>query len=239
MKPVVNAVGLDGNTVSVVTKVVSTLRNAGMRTEAQAVKERAFNGTYDDMLRVCMEYVEFDFSGRSVLNRAGERSLPAGNYVVADPCYILDNRIYDQLLELTEAWSGETPVFYASYAELSLWIVPTTHGDGSYHGSDGSTYLVDSGTIACIQVPVSDPELFFQSGWENYPQFTVNRPFSAELTKNGEIVFGSFLTIPTDGDVCGECGNSMKWNQCNDCGYCASCCQCEAVSEEEEDEDED
>jgi hypothetical protein len=82
---------LDGNIFSVVGRVQATLRSAGLRDEAQEVfAEVQQSGSYDAALAVCMKYVNFEFGAVNNVRRTDDSNkLPAGKYVVADPCYVL------------------------------------------------------------------------------------------------------------------------------------------------------
>ena len=58
-KPVCKLVGTDGNVFSVIGRVRTTLRQAGMDEKAREFTDRAFKaGSYDEVLRLCMEVVE-------------------------------------------------------------------------------------------------------------------------------------------------------------------------------------
>ena len=58
-KPTCELVGTDGNVFSIIGKVSSTLKKAGMKTEATEFTAKAFAaGSYDEVLQLCMQYVE-------------------------------------------------------------------------------------------------------------------------------------------------------------------------------------
>lgn len=238
IKPVVDAKNLNGNAISVVAAAANALRDAGLRDEAKQLRATALTGDYNHVLTTCMQYVDFDFSGRTVINgvSGAEHVLPAGKYVVADPCYVLDKAIYDNLLNVDGAFDGIKPVEYAD--GKMVWILPTYHGDGSYVGSDGRHYGVDSGTIAIVEVG-DCPTLFFQRGWQQYAQFHVPTPFTCERTDDGELVYGSFLTIHTNPTLCPECQDEMKYDQCDCCGNCSYCCTCNDDSDSDDDEEDE
>jgi hypothetical protein len=73
-----------------------------------------------------------------------EITVAAGQYYLADPCYVLDNEeIYDGLIEQD--------------LEIdNLVILDTIHGDGMFLDQFGNEYGVDSGQISLIPVSVSD-----------------------------------------------------------------------------------
>lgn len=60
-KPTVKLVGTDGNVFAVIGKVRDALGRAGLRDEAAEFVERAFAaGSYDEVLRLCMEYCDVE-----------------------------------------------------------------------------------------------------------------------------------------------------------------------------------
>lgn len=192
-KPSMDARNLDGNIFSVIGRVQATLRSAGLRSEAEEVLGRVQQTkSYEDALGVCMQYVNFEFGAVSNVRRTDdEKRLPAGKYVVADPCYVLQENVYDELLD-SGNWDGDSKSTFG--AGKSIWILPTAYGDGSYNGSNGREYDVDSGTIAIIEVA---PE-YFRAGWESYTTFDVTKPFACEVDRDGVMNFGNFLTIETN-----------------------------------------
>lgn len=60
-RPVCRLVGTDGNAFAVIGLVRQTLRRAGRPERAIEFVERAFRlGSYDELLRLCFEYVEVE-----------------------------------------------------------------------------------------------------------------------------------------------------------------------------------
>jgi len=58
-KPACKLVGTDGNVFSIIGRVKQALREAGETESASEFVQRAFRaGSYDEVLRLCMEYVE-------------------------------------------------------------------------------------------------------------------------------------------------------------------------------------
>lgn len=57
--PKCKLVGTDGNVFAIIGNVAKTLERAGLREKAMEFKKRAFaSGSYDAVLRLCMEYVD-------------------------------------------------------------------------------------------------------------------------------------------------------------------------------------
>jgi hypothetical protein len=58
-KPAVKLVGKDGNVFTIIGLVRNGLRAAGLQSQAQEFVTRAFaSSSYDEVLRLAMEYVE-------------------------------------------------------------------------------------------------------------------------------------------------------------------------------------
>lgn len=222
-KPIVNAKNLDGNIFAVVGATASALERAGQRDDAKAVRQRLTTmRSYHEALALCLEYVEFDFTGKVPATKpnrpAKEHEMPAGVYVISDPCYILKREIYDQLLEEDAFDDGKKHTFGDGKA---IWILGTMHGDGEYDG-----FLVDSGTIACIEYA---PE-YFMEGFERSTKgkvYTAERPFECEADDEGLLIFGQLEQIMTGDTYCEECGDR----------HCDGECQYEDYDDEDEDED--
>lgn len=77
-----------------------------------------------------------------------ELVLPAGQYYISDPGYVLDRDIYDAV------WGEEFKYEDGAYVRIGdkagFMMTHTADGDGTYMGSDGKAYDVDSGTIGVI-----------------------------------------------------------------------------------------
>lgn len=58
-KPACKLVGTDGNVFSIIGRVKRALKKAGQEDRAREFVEKAFRaGSYDEVLRLCMDYVE-------------------------------------------------------------------------------------------------------------------------------------------------------------------------------------
>ena len=61
IKPTCKLIGTDGNVFSIIGKVSGCLKRAKMNTEAEEFTNQAFQCTsYDEVLRLCMNYVEVE-----------------------------------------------------------------------------------------------------------------------------------------------------------------------------------
>ena len=60
-KPACKLIGEDGNVFAIIGNVSRTLRRAGMADKAKEFSAKAMNsGSYDEVLRLCMEYVDVE-----------------------------------------------------------------------------------------------------------------------------------------------------------------------------------
>lgn len=80
--------------------------------------------------------------------KQNELVLPPGQYYISDPCYVLDDDIYDDVWG--EEFKYECGAYVRSGDKAGFMMAQTAHGDGTYLGSDGVNYYVDSGTIGVI-----------------------------------------------------------------------------------------
>ena len=78
--------------------------------------------------------------------------MKAGLYYIGDLCYVLDNKDWDEVCELTinghQCLGGE----FEFKDGRRFAIYNTKFGDGVYHDQFGNKYCVDSGSIGCIKV---------------------------------------------------------------------------------------
>lgn len=75
-------------------------------------------------------------------------TLPAGDYFIGDPCYVIPDDIWSEI-------HGST------YGEVMTdgirWVINSTHsGDGVYKGSNGYSYSVDAGTLGMVPASLCD-----------------------------------------------------------------------------------
>jgi len=82
-----------------------------------------------------------------------EVEVPAGSYILGDPCYAVPNHEWGQLLQSCNYF--ENPVGKITRHDKSDYHVVafgTRWGDGTYRGSDGNDYPVDAGLIGLVPV---------------------------------------------------------------------------------------
>jgi hypothetical protein len=132
--------------------------------------------------------------------------LPAGDYVISDPCYVLDDADYDRLLTDTDYFNVDSGggVFKDSVTGLSFAVFSTAYGDGCYLDNYGRRYGVDAGCIACIPLEMLDG---FTPSSDSYLE-TFYNPFEVYYN-SGKIHFGRVM-INTDPDIIWD-ENDDEW----------------------------
>jgi hypothetical protein len=91
--------------------------------------------------------------------------LPAGDYVIIDPCYVYDGARWHGLVDLiygprASGTHGHTPphegIFTDPLTGCRFAYSGTATGDGTYPDQDGHLYGVDSGGLACLPLAMLD-----------------------------------------------------------------------------------
>jgi hypothetical protein len=121
--------------------------------------------------------------------------VPAGQYVLGDPCYAVPDENWDELLESCNYF--ENPVGYIRLDDFHMnktFILgfPTRWGDGQYKGSNGMSYPVDAGLIGLVPVDIAKD---LESHYQNIVTFTKDTICSHD--GSGRLVFGG-ISIETD-----------------------------------------
>lgn len=132
-------------------------------------------------------------------------SFVAGTYYIGDPCYAFPNDG-----EKAKLWDDWCTIMFNGSNEVKGWkkvfefhgykvaTDSTVYGDGSYDGSDGRSYSVDSGTIGILPIEFvrsiceESDESLMRSG----NIVTFDKPFIVTLD-NGSFRFGH-INIETE-----------------------------------------
>jgi len=121
--------------------------------------------------------------------------VPAGKYVLGDPCYAVPDENWDELLESCNYF--ENPVGYIRLDDFPMnktfiLAFPTRWGDGQYEGSNGMSYPVDAGLIGLVPVDIAKD---LESHYQNIVTFTKDTVCSHD--GSGKLRFGG-ISIETD-----------------------------------------
>lgn len=83
--------------------------------------------------------------------------LPAGTYLVGDPCYAFDHATRQNWLDwLHDAWQGvdadRLTILDGRINGMRIAASRTAYGDGEYYDQDGYVYPVDAGLLGAVPV---------------------------------------------------------------------------------------
>ena len=120
--------------------------------------------------------------------------LPAGRYVIGDPCYHVPDEEWDHVLSESNFFEGQCWSHFETKAGTKGTVVAfsTAYGDGEYEDAAGRKYPVDAGLIGII--PLDDVAADLDLSCAHVITFTA--PFTCR-ERAGKISFG-FIDIDTD-----------------------------------------
>lgn len=121
-------------------------------------------------------------------------TLPAGRYVVGDPCYHVPDGEWNAVLEQSDFFEGQCWANFKTGAGLIGTVVAfgTAYGDGVYEDAAGREYGVDAGLIGVI--PLHDVGAALDLSCAHVIEFSA--PFTCQSV-DGVIIFG-FVEINTE-----------------------------------------
>lgn len=118
-------------------------------------------------------------------------SFTKGKYYVGDPCYVISDEHWDELLDKTNFFEdGEF-----KFKGATCFTANTAFGDGTYEDQEGREYCVDAGLIGVIPFEVLD-ENFEGSGGQI---IEFDEEFTASET-DGSFFIGDIVIITGDSD---------------------------------------
>jgi len=148
-------------------------------------------------------------------------TLPAGEYVICDLCYVMDEE-WNEVCSLLFSKDGkrDTTGIYQLEDGRRFALYGTAWGDGGYEDNEGRIYYVDAGVIGCI----AKKDLHNYSGpGQGVHEVTFDEDFETGYD-DGTIFFGK-VRIDTDpseseeDDDCPECGNKTYSLACHCDGW--------------------
>lgn len=108
--------------------------------------------------------------------------LPAGTYVITDPCYVIKR--WDQVITDTDCFDT-TGVYQLS--GYNYCGIGTMYGDGSYYDNYGVEYPVDSGLIGAVAVEL----VILEGKCTDYKTVTFKKSVECGIDSGGTIYFGA------------------------------------------------
>jgi hypothetical protein len=118
--------------------------------------------------------------------------VPAGQYVLGDPCYAVPDDDWMPLLESCNYFNNPVGHVVDGMQKFFVLAFGTKWGDGCYAGSDGKEYPVDAGLIGLVPVEMVED---LESHIQNIVTFTKDTVCS--YNGSGRLVFGG-ISIETD-----------------------------------------
>lgn len=131
-----------------------------------------------------------------------EVEVPAGRYVLGDPCYAVPDSEWMELLESCEFFNSPIGTIRRSPKEGTFNVMETFKvvafgtrwGDGCYRGTDGNSYPVDAGLIGLVPVEAVDMDTLRD---DLCTVVTFDKPIKCGTDGEGKLRFGH-ITIDTD-----------------------------------------
>ena len=122
--------------------------------------------------------------------------VPAGIYVIGDPCYAVPDKDWDALLQSCNYF--ESPIGYVKdgVQKFPVLAFGTKWGDGYYLGTDGNNYPVDAGMIGLVPVEIVEA-LADHDGDYDGVIVKFDRDTLCVDDGSGKLTFGH-ITIETD-----------------------------------------
>jgi len=125
-----------------------------------------------------------------------EVEVPAGHYILGDPCYVVPDSDWDSLLQSCNYF--ENPIGYVKdgIQEFPVLAFSTLWGDGCYKGTDGNTYPVDAGLIGLVPIEILGKDVHNLRG-DLSKIVTFDKTIKCSRDSDGKLRFGH-ITIDTD-----------------------------------------
>jgi hypothetical protein len=119
-------------------------------------------------------------------------TVPAGQYVLGDPCYAVPDQHWDDLLASCDFFRNPVGLVKDGAKKFAVLGFGTRWGDGCYAGSDGKEYPVDAGLIGLVPIEL------VENVSEHYGNIvTFNKDTICRSDGDGKLYFGS-IVIDTD-----------------------------------------
>lgn len=124
-------------------------------------------------------------------------TVPAGQYVLGDPCYAVPDQHWEDLLASCDFFRNPVGLVKDGAKKFAVLGFGTRWGDGCYAGSDGKEYPVDAGLIGLVPIEL------VENISEHYGYVvTFNKDTVCRSDGDGKLYFGSIVidTDPDEGD---------------------------------------
>lgn len=116
----------------------------------------------------------------------GRVLVPAGTYVLGDPCYVVPDELWIPLLESNNYFGNPVGRVTHGGVEYTVMGFHTAYGDGEYMDQAGFVYSVDSGSIGLVPIELADDPS------DDLSQVVTFVEPAYCTTDGGTLVFGSY-----------------------------------------------
>jgi hypothetical protein len=122
-----------------------------------------------------------------------KKNFPKGTYYIGDPCYVVDDEHWSQLLDDTDYFQKEDQ----SYKGHQILAGDTAYGDGTYVDNFRREYGVDAGLIGILPIEAVDNKYGNIEELGSIVEF--ENDFVVEIN-NGAFKFGNIIINTADED---------------------------------------
>jgi len=128
-----------------------------------------------------------------IKSKAVSVQVPAGRYVLGDPCYSVPDEHWDALLTSCEYF--DEPI--GTVKDMKVLAFSTRWGDGCYYDQFGNEYGVDAGLIGLVPIALAT------KGVNTYPTIVeFSTPTVCSTNGEGKLTSGKYVidTDPEEGE---------------------------------------
>lgn len=125
--------------------------------------------------------------------------LPAGKYIVSDPCYVMCTENHNDWINLLNRHDYFQDGGEFEENGMKFAVFGTKCGDGCYWDQEYREYFVDAGLLACIPIDLVDKESLSKGLGKYFHEVEMKTPFNVSYN-DGEITFGN-VVIDTDPSI--------------------------------------
>ena len=148
-----------------------------------------------------------------------------GTYWIGDLCYVISEDTWQNKICPAFENEGSVDTVLVAIPNGIAFLGNTEYGDGTYNGSNGFKYSVDSGTIGIVHKAAMKEEL--DSSVLSGTFITRDKHFNADIHE-GHFKFDDIIIETDDDDTCDECGDPDCRGDC--CDECDDDCDCDCCN---------
>lgn len=128
----------------------------------------------------------------------GPVMMPAGEYYIGDPCYVIADQDWMTYLDTWPAHPNPHIGWVdgaARYKNMTCFQAGTAYGDGEYKDNKGRKYGVDAGMLGIVPLALCEPTKKEMRELGRVAKF--DKPFRVYRDEDYTFYFGEY-TIPTN-----------------------------------------